>query len=669
MFDKILIANRGEIACRIARTARRLGIRTVAVYSEADRNALHVETCDEAVCIGPAEARRSYLDIGRILRASTATGAEAVHPGYGFLSENADFAAACADTGIRFIGPPVAAIRAMGSKAAAKSLMAQAGVPVTPGYHGADQDDAVLAENAARIGYPLLIKASAGGGGKGMRAVRAAAEFADALAACRREAKSSFGSDEVLIEKLIENPRHVEVQVFADQHGHCLHLFERDCSMQRRHQKVIEEAPAPGLHSSLRAALGAAAVKAAEAVGYVGAGTVEFLLGEGGEFYFMEMNTRLQVEHPVTEMITGLDLVEWQLRVAAGESLPLDQGGIRQDGHAIEARIYAEDPARGFLPASGQLAHVRWPERSATLRVDAGFREGDIVTPWYDSMLAKVVAHGADRDSARRALLQALERTQISGIANNVAFLRGLLGDERFIAARLSTTLIDADSAVARSTAAAVPGRILALAALACAALERDSRNAAHSSPWWSSGSWRLNADTVQSIGLRHGGEDIRANVIGAAPPMQVVLADKIFNLAWFNYQDRRLRAEIDGSMSVATVIMSAKECHLLTDDGDEWRIERIARLQHDSSLRQGDGDLRAPMPGRVIRINVAANQQVAKGASLMVIEAMKMEHTVAAPHAGRIQAIRAKVGDQVPEGAELVDLVPVADADGAAKN
>ena len=432
MFGSILIANRGEIACRVLRTARRLGLRSIAVYSDADERALHVELADEAVRIGRAPARESYLDIAAIIAAAQRSGAEAIHPGYGFLSENAEFAAACAQAGIVFVGPPAAAIRAMGSKIAAKRLMESAGVPLVPGYHGDDQDAAQLAAHAAAVGFPVLIKASAGGGGKGMRIVESAGEFRAALEGARREALKAFGDERVLLERYLRRPRHVEIQVFADQHGECIHLHERDCSIQRRHQKIIEEAPAPGLSPAMRERMGAAAVTAARAVGYEGAGTVEFIVADG-EFYFMEMNTRLQVEHPVTEMITGLDLVEWQIRVAAGEPLPLSQAAVRSSGHAVEARIYAEDPEREFLPSTGTIAHLRWPQAEPAVRIDSGIRQGDAVTVHYDPLLAKLIVHGHDRETAVRCLQHALRECEVVGVTTN---LRAAAGGRRSSAIR-----------------------------------------------------------------------------------------------------------------------------------------------------------------------------------------------------------------------------------------
>jgi 3-methylcrotonyl-CoA carboxylase alpha subunit len=442
MFDKILIANRGEIACRVARTARRMGVRSVAVYSDADAGALHVEACDEAYRLGPSSPRESYLRGDRIIDIALRCAAEAIHPGYGFLSENADFAAAVAAAGLTFIGPPPGAIRAMGSKSESKRIVGNAGIPIVPGYHAAGQDDALLISEADRIGYPVLIKASAGGGGKGMRIVERRDEFIAALASARREAKSAFGDDSMLLEKYLTEPRHIEIQVFADTHGECVHLFERDCSVQRRHQKVLEESPAPGMTRERRAEMGAAAVATAKAIGYVGAGTVEFIVDRSGAFHFMEMNTRLQVEHPVTELVTGLDLVEWQLRVAAGEPLPLAQDALELYGHAIEARIYAEDPSRDFLPSIGRIAHLRMPPASAHVRIDSGIRAGDEISQYYDPMIAKLVAWGEDRGEALRQLRAALAECQVAGVATNIAFLQRLVAHEAFASGHIDTGLI-----------------------------------------------------------------------------------------------------------------------------------------------------------------------------------------------------------------------------------
>ncbi|MEO6364157.1 MAG: acetyl-CoA carboxylase biotin carboxylase subunit, partial [Caldimonas sp.] len=506
MFTKILIANRGEIACRVVKTARKMGIATVAVYSDADATARHVRLADEAVRIGPAAARDSYLVAASIIAAAQASGAQAIHPGYGFLSENAAFADACTAAGIVFIGPPASAIRAMGSKSAAKRLMERAGVPLTPGYHGDDQDGAMLAREAGRIGFPVLIKASAGGGGKGMRRVDAAADFEAALASCMREAKNAFGDDRVLVEQYVLKPRHIEIQVFADTLGHCVYLFERDCSVQRRHQKVLEEAPAPGMTAERRAAMGEAAVEAAKAVGYVGAGTVEFIVHPDGRFYFMEMNTRLQVEHPVTEMITGLDLVEWQLRVAAGEPLPKTQGELHIDGHAIEARIYAEDPDRGFLPSTGRLVHLAPPHASAHVRVDTGVEQGDSITPFYDPMIAKLIVHDRDRAAALARMGEALAHYRIVGVASNVEFLGRLVATKSFAAADLDTALIEREHEALFSQAAAPAGDDVWLVA-ALAELEHDevahrqSLSAAQRhSPWSIRDGWRLNGHAARRL-------------------------------------------------------------------------------------------------------------------------------------------------------------------------
>ncbi|MFN5100384.1 MAG: acetyl/propionyl/methylcrotonyl-CoA carboxylase subunit alpha, partial [Burkholderiaceae bacterium] len=494
MFKKILIANRGEIACRVTATARRLGIHTVAVYSEADAQSQHVAMCDESVLIGPAPAKESYLRIDRIIAAARDTGAEAIHPGYGFLSENEEFANACEAAGIVFIGPPASAIRAMGSKAAAKALMERASVPLVPGYHGEQQAPDFLREQADAIGYPVLLKASAGGGGKGMRIVERSEDFASALASCQREAINSFGDDRVLVEKYLQRPRHIEIQVFADTHGECVYLFERDCSVQRRHQKVLEEAPAPGMTEERRQAMGTAAVNAARAVGYVGAGTVEFIVNQDGSFYFMEMNTRLQVEHPVTELITGTDLVEWQLRVAAGEPLPMQQQDLRIDGHAIEARIYAENPEKGFLPSTGSLIHLRLPDAVAftqgVVRIDAAVREGDAITPHYDPMIAKLIVHGDDRSQALSRMQQALQAIEIVGPATNVAFLERLITTPAFTDAELDTGLIERHHALLFPPTEPVPVEMVALWLVKLAMPDTTSYD-----PWDSPQGWRLNGN------------------------------------------------------------------------------------------------------------------------------------------------------------------------------
>ena len=511
MFSKILIANRGEIACRVIRTARRLAIKTVAVYSDADARAQHVLAADEAYLLGPAAAKESYLRGDRILEVARASGAQAIHPGYGFLSENEDFAEACERAGIVFIGPPASAIRAMGSKSAAKQLMQQAGVPLVPGYHGDDQDPALLERESDRIGYPVLIKASAGGGGKGMRIVESKGEFAAALASCKREAASAFGDDRVLVEKYLRRPRHIEIQVFGDRHGNCVYLFERDCSVQRRHQKVLEEAPAPGMTPERRAAMGDAAVAAAKAIGYVGAGTVEFIADQSGTFHFMEMNTRLQVEHPVTEMITGEDLVEWQLRVAWGEPLPKRQEALRIGGHALEARIYAEDPAKGFLPATGRIVHLGLPPASRHVRIDTGVAAGDEISPHYDPMIAKLIVWDRDRPAALARMRAALEAFQVVGLTTNVAFLGRLVTSKAFAAADLDTGLIERSKSELFPPRAPASDEVLALATLA-ELLRHDREARSHAaasgdpwSPWGACDGWRLNQDNHHNLRVPRG--------------------------------------------------------------------------------------------------------------------------------------------------------------------
>ncbi len=658
MFTKILIANRGEIACRVIRTARRLGIATVAVHSEADTNARHVRLADEAVCIGAAAARESYLRGDRILEAARATGAQAIHPGYGFLSENEDFAEACAAAGVVFIGPPAGAIRAMGSKSAAKALMAEAGVPLTPGYHGDRQEPDFLAERAAEIGYPVLIKASAGGGGKGMRRVDRPEDFAAALASCQREALNAFGDPHVLIEKYVLRPRHIEIQVFGDTLGGCVFLFERDCSVQRRHQKVLEEAPAPGMTPERRAAMGRAAVDAARAVGYVGAGTVEFIVQPDGTFYFMEMNTRLQVEHPVTEMITGLDLVEWQLRVAAGEPLPLTQDALAIDGHAIEARLYAEDADKGFLPSTGRLLHLAPPLEGPHVRVDTGVEQGDEITPHYDPMIAKLIVHDRDRPRALARLRAALAQYRIAGVTSNVEFLQRLVATPAFAQADLDTALIEREQALLFPAPQPVPDEVWALAALA--ELQREAAEAAAgdaASPWSVADGWRLNLAPERRLALRCSEQTL---TVGAQPDAA--------GGWWLSIGGTRLQAGgrlgPDGTLAArlgerrvqAAVVVSAERRQVFLD-GRTWPVVRVARLQAGGRGDEHGGGLKAPMPGKVIALLATPGTVVEAGTPLLVMEAMKMEHTLTAPARGRLQAFRFAVGDQVSDGAELVDF------------
>ncbi|WP_225785247.1 acetyl/propionyl/methylcrotonyl-CoA carboxylase subunit alpha [Xenophilus sp. Marseille-Q4582] len=674
MFKKILIANRGEIACRVAATARRLAIRTVAVYSDADAHANHVRACDESVHLGGSAPKDSYLRWEKIIAAAKATGAEAIHPGYGFLSENEDFARACAQAGLVFIGPPAEAILAMGLKAESKRLMEQAGVPLVPGYHGADQNPELLQREADRIGYPALIKASAGGGGKGMRIVEKSEDFAAALASCQREAINSFGSDAVLIEKYVQRPRHIEIQVFGDTQGNCVYLFERDCSVQRRHQKVLEEAPAPGMTEAMRQQMGEAAVNAARAVNYVGAGTVEFIVEQTGgydapeamKFYFMEMNTRLQVEHPVTEAITGLDLVEWQLRVAAGEPLPLQQEQLQIHGHAIEARICAENPDNNFLPATGTLHVYRKPAQHTAfqrsrVRVDDGVREGGEISPFYDSMIAKLIVHGATRAEALARLDAALAEVHIVGVATNVQFLRGVLATESFAQAKLDTALIERERAVLfkreplglpLAVAAAIAQQILGewpqnVSGPASGFDRRDGWRALGSYP--RPFAFEFHGEPVQAL-LRYEGNGGLHLTVGEgdgtiAGPLLIG-----------QFPDRRIEVEFHGARHTLDVYVHQGQAHVFAPQG-ATRITPVDRLAHAGDTQAEGGRLTAPMPGKVVSFAVKAGDTVAKGQALAVMEAMKMEHTIAAPADGTVQELLYAPGDQVTEGAELLKL------------
>jgi 3-methylcrotonyl-CoA carboxylase alpha subunit len=685
VFKKILIANRGEIACRVAATARRLGVRTVAAYSDADAQAQHVRACDEAVWIGGAAPRDSYLRAERIIDAARRTGAQAVHPGYGFLSENEDFARMCTDAGLVFIGPPASAIAAMGSKAAAKALMEQAGVPLVPGYHGADNDPALLQREAERIGFPVLIKASAGGGGKGMRRVDAAADFSAALASCQREAQASFGDDHVLVERYVTRPRHIEIQVFADMHGHCVYLFERDCSVQRRHQKVLEEAPAPGMSPSRRAEMGAAAVAAAKAVGYVGAGTVEFIAEPTGDgdlrFYFMEMNTRLQVEHPVTEAITGHDLVEWQLRVAAGEPLPAQQEDLAIHGHAIEARICAENPDANFLPSTGTLDVMRWPAHQAftwtavdltpnpssfkeagsgstnAVRIDTGFIEGDAISPHYDSMIAKLIVWGHTREQALARLDAALQATHIVGLHTNAAFLRRAVNSRAFATADLDTALIERERA-ALFEAPPLALEVAAAGVIAHALAQEANQETAD--PWSRRDGFRLHGGATRRFDLDVGGAHHPATLTRAhdgtttmrlgehAWPLRVsaldahchdvMLGDERFTLAVYAHGER-----------VTVFAQGSRQGSL--------QLQEFDVIAHAGEGAGEGGRLTAPMPGKVVAFLAKPGDAVKKGQPLAVMEAMKMEHTLTAPADGTVRELRYAVGDQVAEGQALLDL------------
>jgi 3-methylcrotonyl-CoA carboxylase alpha subunit len=656
MFDTILIANRGEIACRVIGTCRRLGIRTIAIYSDADANSRHVRLADAAFRIGPPPARESYLAINPIIDAALISRSQAIHPGYGFMSENAEFAEACARAGIVFIGPPPAAIRAMGSKAAAKELMRKAGVPLTPGYEGTNQAAAFLEQQADAIGYPVMIKANAGGGGKGMRRVDARDQFETALASCKRESLAAFGDDSVLLEKFVVAPRHVEAQVFGDTHGNIISIFERDCSVQRRHQKVIEEAPAPSITDAQREALGKAAREAARAVGYVGAGTVEFLFDRDGNFYFMEMNTRLQVEHPVTEMITGLDLVEWQLRVAAGEPLPLRQEELTMRGHAIEARIYAEDPKNDFLPSIGKLVHLRAPAASEHLRVDTGVEQGDTITPFYDPMIAKLIVLDETRELAVRRLSAALSEYQIVGVANNVDFLHRLLSSPSFHEARLDTGLIEREKNWIWSRHTECSDTALIFAVLKIVLGERGE--AAHpngrSSPWVARDGWRLNGHYTRHLEFTQPDRELSATVAFGPNQYRITIGEATYRVSAEPGEQGRIDAVIDQQRVSAAVIEDRKRLYVFTG----WQTCGFVYVDPLAGAAEGqstESSLRAPMPGRVIAQSVQPGERVEKGAPLMVLEAMKMECTIHAPAAGRVGEFHFAVGDQVTEGMELL--------------
>jgi 3-methylcrotonyl-CoA carboxylase alpha subunit len=662
MFTKILIANRGEIACRVAATARRMAIRTVAVYSDADAGAKHVAACDEAVHIGGSAPRESYLRWERIIEAARASGAQAIHPGYGFLSENEDFARACTEAGLVFIGPPASAIKAMGLKAESKRLMEQAGVPLVPGYHGADQDPALLEREAARIGYPVLIKASAGGGGKGMRAVEQAGEFRAALASCQREAASSFGDEAVLIEKYVQRPRHIEIQVFGDTHGNSLWLFERDCSVQRRHQKVLEEAPAPGMTPAMRRRMGEAAVAAARAVNYVGAGTVEFIVEQRDgvmEFFFMEMNTRLQVEHPVTEAITGLDLVEWQLRVAAGEALPLKQDELRIQGHAIEARICAENPENNFLPATGTLRVYRKPQAAsferAPVRIDDGVREGDAISPFYDSMIAKLIVHGDTREQALARLDEALAQLHIVGLATNVQFLRQVVRSPSFAQANLDTALITREQA--RLFGQEPVGLPMAAAAAIAQALA-DERAAEGADPFSRRDGWNSHGVRVRPFEFDFHGERAKAQLTYRHDGALALAVGNVSGALSFTGTGDGLVVHYAGQRLAARVYADGETDHVFSPAG-ATRIVNIDLLAHAGETHAEGGRLTAPMPGKVLHFNVKPGDAVREGQVLAVMEAMKMEHTIAAPGDGVVGELLYAPGDQVPEGAELLTLQP----------
>jgi 3-methylcrotonyl-CoA carboxylase alpha subunit len=662
MFKKILIANRGEIACRVAATARRMAIKTVAVYSDADAGAKHVAACDEAVHIGGSAPGDSYLRWERIIEAARATGAEAIHPGYGFLSENEEFARACAQAGLVFIGPPASAIKAMGLKAESKQLMEKAGVPLVPGYHGSDQDPALLQREADRIGYPVLIKASAGGGGKGMRAVDKSEDFAAALASCRREAISSFGDDAVLVEKYAQRPRHIEIQVFGDTQGNYVYLFERDCSVQRRHQKVLEEAPAPGMTEALRREMGEAAVAAARAVNYVGAGTVEFIVEQRDgkmNFFFMEMNTRLQVEHPVTEAITGLDLVEWQFRVAAGQPLPLQQAQLKIHGHAIEARICAENPDKQFLPATGTLRVYRQPactrfERAdGGVRIDDGVRQGDAISPYYDSMVAKLIVHGDTREEALARMDQALSEFHIVGLQTNVQFLRHVVTSDSFAKADLDTALIQREAAVLFEQEKI--GQPLAIAAAVALTLQEEQALVT-ADPFSRRDGWRSHGPVSRSFEFEFHDQPQTAQLWHQHDgSLQLALDGRRLSLH-IEPTAAGLLIALDGQRARLQVYRLGEQVHVF-GAGGATQISVIDLLAHAGVAQHEAGRLTAPMPGKVVSFAVQAGDKVSRGQALAVMEAMKMEHTIAAPADGVVAEILYAAGDQVAEGAELLTL------------
>lgn len=650
MFHKILVANRGEIALRVMKTAREMGIKTVAVYSDADESAQHVKMADEAVHIGPAPAAESYLNVEAILAAAKQTGAQAIHPGYGFLSENAGFARACAEAGVTFIGPKPESIDAMGSKSAAKALMEKAGVPLLPGYHGDDQTEKNLLKQAEKIGFPVLIKAVAGGGGRGMKQVMQAKDFAAALDSAKREAAKAFGNDDVLIEKLLVNPRHIEVQVFGDEHGNVVHLFERDCSIQRRHQKVVEEAPAPGVSDELRAKFGEAAVNAAKAVDYVGAGTVEFLMDDVGDFYFMEMNTRLQVEHPVTELITGFDLVEWQLKVAYGEVLPATQKDIQMNGHAVEVRLYAEDPAHDFAAATGKLHLVDIPANLPGTRVDGGFVTGDEITPFYDAMLAKLVGYGPTRTEAIRHLQQLLDATFIAGPATNVRFLAKTVGHDAFKQGAVHTGFIGQHEKDLLPAADTLPA-IWVLAAVADV-LSRTPINQCPGSPWARVDGWRLSTTTQETVVLH---KDEQRHAIELTRTGNTFTSGKHKVEAMF--ADGVLSGTLDGAPFHARVVKTADKLYLLQTENDHVFERETLSVDHQAT-QAGEGDLTAPITGMVIKVSAKAGDKVQKGGPLMIMEALKTEYHINAPADGVVEDVLFGEGQSVSKGAILVHFV-----------
>jgi 3-methylcrotonyl-CoA carboxylase alpha subunit len=656
-FRTLLIANRGEIACRVIRTARAMGLRTVGVYSEADANAMHVAEADEAVLLGPARARDSYLNIERVLEAARTTGAEAIHPGYGFLSENADFADACAKAGIVFVGPTGAMMTAMGSKSGSKALMEKAGVPLVPGYHGEAQDEATLAKAADKIGFPVLIKASAGGGGRGMRIVRAAAELGPAIVSAKREAKAAFGDDRMLVEKYVDNPRHIEVQVIGDSHGNLLSLFERECTLQRRHQKVVEEAPSPTLDAKQREAVCAAARKAAAAVNYVGAGTIEFV-SDGKDVFFIEMNTRLQVEHPVTELITGIDLVEWQLRIAFGEKLPLTQDQIRLNGHAIEARVYAENPSKNFMPSVGNIRTWRLPDQTDGLRIDAGYRGGDTVSPYYDAMLAKVIAWAPTREGAIDRLNRGLQETDVRGIATNIPFLSALVTHKEVRANRIDTGFIERELKTLNSDASAPGDLELAAAVAAILNEEASAAKAEMHSPWQTFG-WMPVGRRRRVFAFRAGGGGEHKVALRYGNGPATLAIDKREIGFTSHAAGDGIDVTLEGVKSRVTAVVEGHELYLRTRNG-RFELHWVDPFGGESEEQTGEDKIVAPLPGTVVAVLAEEGAKLEKGAAILTLEVMKMEQTLRAPFAGTLKAIKCKVGDIVQEGVELAEVEPL---------
>jgi 3-methylcrotonyl-CoA carboxylase alpha subunit len=656
-FHTLLIANRGEIAVRVIRTAKAMGLRTVAVYSEADHSAMHVATADEAVLLGPARARDSYLNIERVIEAARKSGAQAIHPGYGFLSENAEFAQACLDAGLVFVGPTAEMMQAMGSKSGSKQLMEKAGVPLVPGYHGEAQDDATLSAAAKKIGFPILVKASAGGGGRGMRIVRAANELAASVESAKREAKAAFGDDRVLIEKLVENPRHIEVQVIGDSHGNLLSLFERECTLQRRHQKVIEEAPSPTLNAAQREAVCAAARKAAAAVGYVGAGTIEFV-SNGNDVFFIEMNTRLQVEHPVTELITGIDLVEWQLLIAAGEKLPLTQEQITLHGHAIEARVYAENPATNFMPSVGTIRSWRMAESSTGLRIDAGYRERDTVSPHYDAMLAKVIAWAPTRDVAIDRLSHALEESDVRGVVTNIPFLAALVCHPAVRANAIDTGFIERE--LKALTAEAKTPHDLEFAAAVAAILREEAKAARDqkTSPWGTAG-WMPVGRRQRVFTFRQGqGSEQKVTLHYGKGPAMLAVGGRDVGFSAVPGTAGGIDLTLHGIRSHVVAIVEGHELYLRTRNG-RFELHWVDPFGGDDEEQVGEDRIVSPLPGTVVALLAEVGATLEKGAPILTLEVMKMEQTLRAPFAGVLKAIKCKVGDIVGEGVELAEIEP----------